>query len=249
MEHRTSKSLTHITMMVENHLLGKLQAPDLDLLFPLAEAWSPPAGHVLLEPGDTVDYSYFPCGPTLVSFRVVFADGASIETALVGREGAVGGIVSQGTLPAFTRAIVQHPGPLIRIQTARLEEAKLRSSTIRHLLARYADCLLAQVFQATACNAVHSIEQRMAKWLLEAVARTGEERVPLTQEQLAGMLGVGRSYINRLVANWKHRGLLRWHRGVLSIDDMDALRTLSCACNEVVRAHFDEVLDGVYPRG
>ncbi len=109
------------------------------------------------------------------------------------------GIVSQGRLPSYSRAEVLHPGPLLRMDVAQLEGAKLKSLSIRHLFARYADCLMAQVFQSVACNAAHSIEQRTAKWLLPAIGRTSDARLPLTQEQLADMLGVGRSYVSRVI--------------------------------------------------
>lgn len=231
----------------ESRLLNRLSAEDLSLLSPMFEVWAAEAGKVLYDPGDPVDFTYFPCGETMASYRVIFANGESVETALIGREGAVGGIVSQGKLPAFARAVVQQPGPLIRIPTARLEEAKLKSPSIRNLFARYADCLLSQVFQATACNAAHTLEQRAAKWLLSALDHTNGAEVPLTQEQLASMLGVGRSYINRVMRSWKTTGVLEWRRGILTINDVNGLRSRACSCNDTVRAHFDTVLAGVYP--
>src|SRR5206468_5383402 len=142
-------------------------------------------------------------GSSLISYLVILRDGRAIETALIGREGAVGGMVSQGRLPAFSRAEVQLGGPFFRIDLHDLEDAKSRSMTLRHLFARYADCLMAQVFQSVACNAAHSIEQRTAKWLLAAIERTGAPDVALTQEQLAAMLGVGRSYLSRVIRDLK----------------------------------------------
>ena len=232
---------------LESLLLDRLSAADLELMTPMFEVWSAESGNVLFEPGDPVDATYFPCKSTMASLRVIFEDGESVETALIGREGAVGGIVSQGHLPAFTRAIIQQPGPLIRIQTSKLEEAKQQSTSIRNLFARYSDCLLSQVFQATACNAAHSLEQRAAKWLLSALDHTTGSEVPLTQEQLAGMLGVGRSYVNRVMRSWKHGGILEWRRGTLTIKNISALRERECACNRAVKEHFDTVLNGVYP--
>src|SRR5690606_28034070 len=130
-------------------------------------------GTVLHEPGENVRFAYFPRGASLISYLVILNDGRAIETGLVGREGAVGGIVSQGRLPAYSRAEVQLGGAFYRIDLHHLEEAKARSLTLRYLFARYADCLMAQIFQSVACNAAHSIEQRTAKWLLAAVERTG----------------------------------------------------------------------------
>jgi CRP-like cAMP-binding protein len=230
-----------------NNLLRALRAEDMALLEPHLQEWQGDSGTVLYEPGDDVRWVYFPSGPALISFLVVLDDGSAIETALVGREGAVGGVVSQGRLPAYSRAVVQFPGSFLKLESAALEDAKLRSRPLRNLFARYADCMMAQTFQSVACNAAHSIEQRTAKWLLAALARTGDHEIPLKQDQLASMLGVGRSYISRIIQSLKGRGLLETKRGRLCILDLDALAALGCSCNEVVREHFDEVLSGVYP--
>jgi CRP-like cAMP-binding protein len=230
-----------------NNLLKALHADDLALLMQHLEPWSAEAGSMLYEPGDQVRTVYFPCGPTLVSFMVLLEDGRGVETALVGREGAVGGIVSQGRLPAYARAMVQFPGPLLRMESKDLEQAKMQSPTLRHLFARYADCIMAQVFQSVACNAAHTIEQRTARWLIAAMDRTGDHDVPLTQEQLALMLGVGRSYISRVVQTMKSRGVLETRRGGVRVRRLDDLEKLACGCNDAVRRHFDDVLKGVYP--
>lgn len=144
---------------IGNNLLRALRKEDWDILEPLLEEWSATTGAVLHEPGDTVRFAYFPRGSSLISYFVVLSDGRAVETALIGREGAAGGIVSQGRLPAFTRAEVQVGGPFYRIELNSLEDAKNRSPTLRHLFARYADCLMAQIFQAVACNAVHSLDR------------------------------------------------------------------------------------------
>ncbi len=232
-----------------NNLLGALRPADFALLRNALRRLDRPAGAVLYEPGDDVRHVYFPCGPTLISFMVLLADGRPVEVTTIGREGAVGGIVSQGRLPAYARAVVQLGGPLLRLDTAELERAKEASPALRHLFARYADCLLAQVFQSVACNAAHSIEQRTAKWLIAALDRTGEDSVRLTQEQLASMLAVGRSYISRVVQHLADAGAIEPKRGRLIIRDGQRLRSMSCGCHGVVRRHFDDVLGGVYPTG
>lgn len=230
-----------------NNLLRALRPTDIAILNAYLEPWIGARGQIIHEPGDPVRTVYFPCGPSLISYLVVLQNGTAVETALIGREGAVGGIVSRGRLPAFARAEVQFPGSFMRMQVADLEAAKEQSQTLGNLFARYADCLAAQVFQAGACNAAHSIEQRTAKWLVSAVDRTGGPDIPLTQDQLAAMLAVGRSYISRVLRELKQRGILETRRGSLYIRDIDELRRLACECNDSVRAHFDEVLSGVYP--
>lgn len=230
-----------------NNLLRALRPADAAIINALLEPWVGSRGEIIYEPGDTVKCVYFPCGPSMISYLVVLQDGTAVETALIGREGAVGGIVSRGRLPAFARAEVQFPGLFMRMPIAELEEAKQQSETLENLFARYADCLTAQVFQSVACNAAHSIEQRTAKWLVAAVERTGGPDIPLTQDQMAIMLAVGRSYISRVLRAFKEREILEIRRGSLVIRDIDELRAMACECNQSVRAHFEDVLSGVYP--
>jgi DNA-binding transcriptional regulator YhcF (GntR family) len=230
-----------------NNLLRHLNAADFALLEPFLETADTKADDLLYNPGDDVQTVHFPCGPSLASFLVPNEDGRDVETILVGREGAVGGIVSQGFLPAYTRITVKVAGPFVRLRVAKLDAAKAQSPTLRYLFARYADCMLAQIFQSTACNAIHSIEQRTAKWILSARERIGDDLIPLTHDQLATMLGVGRSYTSRVIQTFKSENILETRRGAILIRNQDALAARSCLCNEAVKAHFDEVLRGVYP--
>jgi hypothetical protein len=231
-----------------NNLLRRLSDADYALLTPHLAREDAEAGDVLYGPGDNVETVHFPCGPSLVSFMVPNEDGRDVETILIGREGAVGGIVSQGYLPAYTRITVKFAGPFVRLPIAKLDAAKSKSRTLSNIFARYADCMLAQIFQSTACNAIHSIEQRTAKWIISAMERAdGDEVVPLTHEQLATLLGVGRSYTSRVIQTFKAEGTLETRRGSILIRNPDAMRNRSCQCNEAVKAHFEEVLRGVYP--
>jgi hypothetical protein len=230
-----------------SNLLRALRAPDYALLAPHLEMTSRQGGEMLYKPGDNVATVYFPCGPSLASFVVGNEDGRDVETILIGREGAVGGIVSSGHLPAYCRIVVKFGGPFASMPVSALEAAKRQSQSLRYLFARYADCLLAQMFQSTACNAIHSIEQRTAKWIISAMDRTGDHVVPLTHDELASMLGVGRSYTSRVIQVFKADGILETSRGALRVRDRDALVGRSCQCNDSVKAHFDEVLRGVYP--
>ena len=174
-----------------NNLLKRLNNTDFETLAPHLVQEEAKANTLLYNPGDDVETVYFPCGPSLVSYLVPNEDGRDVETVLIGREGAVGGIVSQGFLPAYTRIVVKFGGPVARMPVLKLEAAKTKSPSLRNIFARYADCMLAQIFQSTACNAIHSIEQRTAKWIVSAMERTdGDGTVPLTHEQLATLLGV-----------------------------------------------------------
>ncbi|WP_407157456.1 Crp/Fnr family transcriptional regulator [Bradyrhizobium sp. STM 3557] len=231
-----------------NNLLRRLSAADYVLIAPHLAQDEVEAGDLLYNPGDDVQTVHFPCGPALASYLVPSEDGRDVEAILVGREGAVGGIVSQGFLPAYTRIAVKFGGPFAHMPVSKLEAAKLQSKTLRNVFARYADCMLAQMFQSTACNAIHSIEQRTAKWIISAMERTGDaDTVPLTHEQLATLLGVGRSYASRIMQGFKAEGILETRRGTILVRDLAGLTRRCCHCNEAVKAHFEEVLSGVYP--
>src|SRR5258705_470262 len=136
-----------------NNLLRRLSAKDFALIAPHLAQEEADAGELLYNPGDHVDTVHFPCGPSLATYLVTSEDGSDVETILVGREGAVGGIVSQGYLPAYTRIMVKFGGPFVRLHVGKLDAAKTKSATLRNVFARYADCMLSQLFQSTACNA------------------------------------------------------------------------------------------------
>jgi CRP-like cAMP-binding protein len=230
-----------------NNLLQALRAEDRAVIEPLLRTVTLPADARLFEPGDPVEQCYLPCGSAIASFYVVLEDGRAIETAMVGREGALGGVVSNGRLPAFARATVLHAGSFLKISLAELDRVKADRPSVERLFNRYADCFAAQIFQTVACNAAHGIEQRAARWLIASQERSRSSRVQLTQEQLGGLLGVGRSYVARILARLRAEGMVATHRAWIEVLDEDRLRAASCDCNELVRAHFDEVLRGVYP--
>jgi len=231
-----------------NNLLRRLSDSDFALIAPHLSQDESISDDLLYDPGDDVDTVHFPCGASLASYLVPNEDGRDVETILVGREGAVGGIVSLGYLPAFTRITVKFGGPFVHLPIAKLDQAKSVSVSLRNIFARYADCLLAQMFQSTACNAIHSIEQRTAKWIISALERNeGDNIVPLTHEQLATLLGVGRSYASRVIQTFKLEQLVETRRGSILVRNPEGLRLRACHCNESVKNHFEEVLRGVYP--
>lgn len=230
-----------------NSLLDLLRPADFRLISASLAPVTVAAGDILYEPGDDVRFVHFPTGPALLSFLVMLEGGSSVETALIGREGALGGIVSQGHLPAYASSVVQYPGTLLRMETRLLEAAKAQSTSLGYLFSRYADCLVAQIFQSVACGAAHSVEQRTARWLLAAQDRTEQPVIPVTQERLSQLLGVGRSYVSRVVSALKAEGAIAVGLGRIRITDRDQLERHACTCTAAVRHHFDQVLKNVYP--
>jgi hypothetical protein len=238
----------HLEGLLENGLLAKLRDDDRRRLAPHMTVSDLQAKSILQRAGVEVVDTWFPCGSALAAFSVwVDDDNSSMEVALVGREGAVGGIVSNGNIPAFATCQVRAGGRFLRIKTAALEQCKLDSITLRHWFSRYSDCLLAQMFQTAACNATHTVVERTAKWLLAGLARTGRPEFEMTQEQLAEMLGVGRTFVTRIVRQLRDEGILDTRRGVVIVKDEPALRAKSCRCTTAIEDHFDTVLHGIYP--
>jgi hypothetical protein len=233
--------------LVANGLLVKLSQDDRARLTPHMMVFDFDAGHVLQEAGEDVVDTWFPCGSAVAAFCVGHQTGAAVEVALVGSEGAIGGIVSNGRLPSYSQAQVRSSGRFLRIKTSALEMAKLDSISLRHWFSRYSDCLLAQVFQTAACNATHTITQRTAKWLLAAQARTTAAEFKLTHEELADLLGVGRTFVTRIVGKLRNDGVIATRRGVFVVRNEHALRGLSCNCTTAIEDHFDAAMHGVYP--
>src|SRR6201999_2208411 len=145
------------------------------------------------------------------------------------------GIVSNGHVPSFATARVLYGGKFLRIKVVNLERAKLDSLSLRHWFSRYSDCLLAQVFQTAACNATHTITQRTAKWLLAAVHQTSEREFDMTQEQLAELLGVGRTFVTRVVEKFRSKNVIATRRGRFIILDEAALQGLACECTRAIQ--------------
>lgn len=240
-----SAAKSRLVTRTANRLLAALSAQDFEVLEPHLEPVALARGQVLFEPGDEVDTTYFPCHRTMASLLIVTRDGHEVEAATIGREGAVGGIVSEGHKPAYGRAVVQVAGSALAIPTSHLEAAKTGSARFGDLFSRYADALLAQMMQGVACNALHKVEARCCRWLLAAHDRAGDQIIHLTQESLAEMLGVQRTTVSAVTAELASRGLIRTHRGRVEIVDRRGLERSACECYEAVEAHFARLLPEV----
>ena len=224
-----------------NRLLSTFKEEARALVEPHGQMVELTSAEVVLRRGDQVQSSIFPVGPTTVSMGVQLADGRSVEVASIGREGAVGGIVSCGSAPAFSRAVVLVSGPAFKVPMRALEDAKSRSPFIANIFCRFSDYLLSQVMQSAACSALHSIPERAARWLLHAQDRAGD-RIELTQEALAGLLGVQRTTLNAVVRSLQDEGLVRIGRGVVIVTDREGLKRRACECYRSLENHFDAVI-------
>jgi len=226
---------------VGNRLLSTFDREARGLVEPNGKVVQLNAGDPILQRGVHVSSSLFPFGSTMIAMVVDLPSARSIEVASVGREGAVGGIVSCGHAPAFSRATVLVPGPALSVPMSALEDAKHHSPFIKNIFCRFSDYLLAQTMQNVACNAFHSIPQRAARWLLHAQDRAGD-RIELTQEALAGLLGVQRTTLNAVIAEFSSEALILTRRGTISVLSRPGLKQRSCECYDLLQAHYDAVI-------
>jgi CRP-like cAMP-binding protein len=231
-----------------NRLLATLGPAERALLEPYAEIVRLTRGETLICAGDEVSTTYFPLAGSMIAMMVELRDGRPVNVATIGKEGALGGIVSCGSMPAFATSSVQMPGEALKVSTRDVEHLKSRSSHVRDLFCRYADALLAQIMQSVACNTFHPLQARCCRWLLSAHDRVAGEHLPLTQEGLAAMLGVQRTTVTSVARHLQEQGVVSYRRGIVTIRDRSALQRLSCECYSEVEQHFGSVLPDIKPQ-
>src|SRR5882724_7080473 len=218
---------------LDNKLLASLPRDHFDRLFPHLTPVQLVQGLVLFEAGDEVDQVYFPHNGML-SLLAVLRDGKAIETATVGREGVVGAMAGLGLYKSLVRVVVQMPLACSKIAATHFRTAAATSDPIRNLCIHYNEVLLSQARVTAACNALHSIEARFCRWLLQCADRAASDTVPLTQEFLAEMLGVRRTSVTEVASKVQAAGAITYSRGVIKILDRPALLRMSCECYETL---------------
>jgi CRP-like cAMP-binding protein len=217
-----------------NKLLASLPREDFQLLIPHLLSVQLAQGAVLAEPGVEVDHAYFPLSGA-VSLLVVMRDGKAIETGTVGREGVVGAMSGIAPCTWQVRAIAQLPMFARKIASTELRKAASSSKAIADLCVRCSEELLTQARIGAACNAVHQIEARFCRWLLQTRDRTESDTIMLTQKFLAEMLGVRRTSVTQVAGQIQLRGAISYSRGVIKVIDLEVLKAMSCECYETLR--------------
>jgi CRP-like cAMP-binding protein len=218
----------------DNHLLAAMSPETLALMGRDLRQITLTQGAAVYEPGDAFDEIYFP-QTGMISLLIVTKDGGSIETATVGREGAVGLHRALGARRSFTRATAQVGGRFSVIRAAQFAPIVRDNPALRDLIARYTEVLWAEAQQLAACNAVHDASSRLCRWLLQSADRTGSDRLTLTQEFLAQMLGVRRTTVTLLAQSIQKKGFIKYSRGNIAILDRRGLETFACECYGVIR--------------
>jgi CRP-like cAMP-binding protein len=223
-----------------NRLLAGLPPADFDLLAPHITETALDKGAVLQEAGELITRVYFPHSG-LISLLGMLPEGHAVDTASIGREGAVGLMVGLGGHTALSQAVVHLPVRAAQIPAARFIEAAAQSRAIRDMIVRYSDVLLAQVQQLLACNTVHHVQERLCRWLLNARDRIGGDTLPLTQEFLADVLGVQRTTVTMIGRTLQAQGIIHVRRGRIHIRDLMALERKACACYRLGRRLTDQL--------
>jgi CRP-like cAMP-binding protein len=226
-------------------LLLALPAADAERLAPLLTPLDLDKGSLLYEAGDAVDFVYFP-HDCVISLMTLMQSGAAIESATIGREGALGLAAATGPRHAHARAIVQGPGRASRIGATALGEAMADSAAMRALFERHGEALLSHAMQGVACNALHTVEARFCRWLLTRRDRMDSDTLTLTQEFLADMLGVQRTTVTAIAGQLQARGVIRYRRGQLDILDRPALEAIACECYRAVRSSYERLIPGAF---
>jgi len=226
---------------LENRILNALPQNERERLFPHLKLVQMPLGMVLYESGTTLRHIYFPTN-SIVSLLYQLADGASAEIAVVGNEGAIGVALFMGGETTPSRAIVQSAGCAYRLTGTRLKQEFNRHGEMLHILLRYTQSLLTQMFQTAVCNRHHSLEQQLCRWLLLSLDRLPSNELKMTQELIANMLGVRREGVTEAAGKLQNLGIIRYSRGKITVLDRPKLEALSCECYAVVRKESDRLM-------
>lgn len=240
MEHRTR---------VGNRLLAALPSADFDLLAPYLRKSSLERDAVLLRSGDRIEQVYFPRSGT-ISFMLDMPSGQTVATAVIGNEGGVGIISALGPVRSPVTAVVRVPGVSLQISAIRFQEALNQSGAIRDVVQIHTRALLAQFQHVAACNALHSVEARIARWLLHIRDRVDGDVLPLTQEVLSELLGVRRTTVTHVVCKLRLSHAIRSdRRGFIEID-RPRLEEAACECYQLMRRRIDRIVspEGTRPR-
>jgi len=225
----------------QNHILDALPSAVRERLFPYLKLVTLPLGAVVYEAGDMLRHIYFPTN-SIVSLLYVLENGASAEICVVGNDGVIGVSLFMGGETTTSRAIVQSAGSAFRLSGRRLKQEFERGGEIMHILLRYTQALITQMAQTAVCNRHHTVNQQLARWLLLSLDRLPDNKLMMTQELIADMLGVRREGVTDAAGKLQKLGVITYSRGTITVLDRPRLESLSCECYGVVKRETDRLL-------
>jgi len=198
-------------------------------------------GETLYEPEQKIDYIYFPTAG-IISLLAMFEDGATVEAGVIGNEGVLGTPIALGAEATPHQAVVQAVGQALRMTAHDLKAEVQKDGALMKGILRYTNVMFTQVAQTAACNRVHSIEQRLARWLLLTHDRVSGNELELTQEFISHMLGVRRAGVSVAANDLKQSGLIDYRRGNVVVVDREGLERQCCSCYGIVKREYDRYL-------
>jgi CRP-like cAMP-binding protein len=198
-------------------------------------------GELIHGSSSDIQFAYFPQS-SIVSVLARTEQGQTAETSIVGREGMIGSSSIHGIMTSFAECVVQVAGEAVRVPASEIHRVGKASESFRKVIALFDLSLLAQSQQSTACQALHQVESRAARWLLQCSKRLGSNDIQLTQEFFGQMLGVQRTTINLVERTLQRAGLIQTGRGRISILDIEGLRAVACDCYDRIERRYDELL-------
>jgi CRP-like cAMP-binding protein len=225
-----------------NHLLASLPEADFAFIRPHLRSVLLEHEFVLARAGDVIPVVYFP-RTGVISLVVSLSEGEMVEVAMIGRDSVFGASMVHDGAISLNDAMVQLPGSAFTLELPHFRAAAEQSALFRETLVKHEQILLIQAQQSAACNAYHSVEARLSRWLLRMHDLFDSDMLPLTQGFLAQMIGVRRNSVSLVANTLQQAGLIRYRRGHIEITNLEGLKETSCECYETVKMRCDSLLN------
>lgn len=232
---------------VKNHLLAALPKPEFVRLEPHLESVPLPLGKVIYEAGDKMTHVYFPT-TAIISMLYIMENGGTAEIGIAGNNGLIGSALFMGSESTSSRAVVQSTGNGVRIKAKPLQTEFDRGGLFQKLLLRYTQTLMTQISQTAVCNRLHTVNQQLCRWLLINHDQLETNKLIMTQELIANMLGVRREGVTIAAKKLQEQGLIKYVRGTITMLDREGLEAAACECYQIVMDEYERLLGNYIPR-
>lgn len=231
---------------LQNHLLSALPDEEYSLIKSQLEPVTLKLGQVIYESGDKLSHVYFPT-TAVISLLYIMENGGTAEIGIAGNNGLIGYALFMGGETTSSRAVVQIAGDAVRMTGPDVKSAFARGGVFQKVLLRYTQSLITQISQTAVCNRLHSVEQQLCRWLLINHDQLPADKIVMTHDLIANMLGVRREGVSLAAARLKEVGVIEYKRGTITVLDREKLESVACECYQVVRDEYDRLL-GAYTR-
>lgn len=231
----------HTDDALMNHLLAALPPDEFSRLKPSLEPVSLSLGEVIYESGEELEHIYFPT-TAIISLLYIMQNGATAEIGMAGNDGLVGIALYMGGSTTPSRAVVQSAGNAFRMQSRAMNDEFSRGGVFQKILLRYTQSLMTQISQTAVCNRLHSVENQLCRWLLINHDLLRTNKLIMTHDLIANMLGVRREGVSIAAGHLQKKGLIKYVRGTITMLDRDALEQTACECYRVVKDEYDRLL-------